>query len=89
LSAGRKKVLEPDGSKVLNRSMNKSCFLLAGLLLLLCAPLNAAEDRRERVLNDRKEVTAAGAWIYNDLPAAIAKAGRTGKPLLVVLRCVP
>jgi len=28
-------------------------------------------------------------WIYDDLPAATAQAKQTGKPLLVVLRCVP
>ncbi len=68
--------------------MNKP-ILLAGLLVLLAGSIGAAEDRRERVLNDRKEVEAAGAWIYNDLPGAFAEASRTGKPLLVVLRCVP
>jgi serine protease Do len=30
-----------------------------------------------------------GPWIYNDLKAGFAEATRTGKPLLVVFRCVP
>ncbi|PYM15711.1 MAG: hypothetical protein DME18_03470 [Verrucomicrobia bacterium] len=69
-------------------SMNK---LTAVFLWLLAAAttLSAAEDRRERVLNDRKEVEAAGHWIYNDLPRGFAEAARTGKPLLIVVRCVP
>jgi serine protease Do len=69
--------------------MNKSMAVFAASLFLAVATLGAAEDRRERVLNDRKEVEAAGHWIYNDLPGGLAEAARTGKPLLVVFRCVP
>jgi len=69
--------------------MTKSLTLLTGSLLLAATALNAAEDRRERVLNDRKEVAAVGHWIYNDLPKGFAEAARTGKPLLIVVRCVP
>ena len=63
--------------------------LCAGILLLVSVSLQAAEDRKERVLNDRKEVEAAGRWIYNDLPKGFAEAARTRKPLLVVIRCIP
>ena len=70
-------------------SMNKLTAVFLGSLLLASATLNAAEDRRERVLNDRREVEAAGHWIYNDLPKGFAEAARTGKPLLIVVRCVP
>ena len=69
--------------------MNQSLAFFSGLLVLISAAVNAAEDRRERVLNDRKEIEPAGRWIYNDLPKGFAEASRTGKPLLVVLRCVP
>ena len=69
--------------------MKKSSIVLAGLLFLGVASLTAAEDRKERVLNDRKEVEASGNWIYNDLPRGFAEAARTGKPLLVVIRCIP
>ena len=69
--------------------MTKSLALLTGSLLVAAAALNAAEDRRERVLNDRKEVEAAGHWIYNDLPKGVGEAARSGKPLLIVVRCVP
>ena len=59
-------------------------------LLLACfAPVNAAEDRRERVLKDRAEVGTDPHWIYNDLPKAISEAARTRKPMLVVFRCIP
>ena len=63
--------------------------LLTGPLLLATLASNAAEDRRERVLNDRKEVAAAGKWIYNDLAQGFTEAARTRKPMLVVFRCVP
>ena len=69
--------------------MTKFLALLTGTLFLAVGALNAAEDRRERVLNDRREVQAAGHWIYNDLPKGLAEAARTGKPLLIVVRCVP
>jgi len=69
--------------------MNAPIAILIASLFLAATALNAAEDRRERVLNDRKEVANAGQWIYNDLAEGFAEAGRTGKPLLVVFRCVP
>jgi hypothetical protein len=36
-----------------------------------------------------KDIEVAPHWIYDDLPKALEEAKRTGKPLLVVLRCVP
>ena len=60
-----------------------------GLLLAAVVPMNAAEDRRERVLKDRAELQADPHWIYNDLPKAISEAARTRKPMLVVFRCIP
>jgi hypothetical protein len=69
--------------------VKKTSIVFAGLLFLGVASLTAAEDRKERVLNDRKEVEASGNWIYNDLPKGFAEAARTGKPLLVVIRCIP
>jgi hypothetical protein len=63
--------------------MTKSCFL--ALVALLAAPLGDKEKLRE-ALGDN---ALAGTWIYDDLPAGIAEAGRTSKPLMVVLRCVP
>ncbi|MBI4325550.1 MAG: hypothetical protein HY674_09830 [Chloroflexi bacterium] len=63
--------------------------LLTGLLLLAAATMPAAEDRREKVLKDRAELQADAHWIYNDLPKGFTQASQTGKPLLVVLRCIP
>jgi len=58
-------------------------------LLLAAASLCAGEDRRERVLADRRELQADRRWIYNDFPKALATAAETHRPLLVVFRCVP
>ncbi|QDV62351.1 Trx7/PDZ domain-containing (seleno)protein [Crateriforma conspicua] len=49
----------------------------------------AKEDRETIVRNDRERVLAAGYWIYNDLDAAVQQARQTGRPILVVLRCLP
>lgn len=60
------------------------------LWLALCPLIGfAAENRDAKVLNDRTDVLSGGRWIYNDLPKGFEEAKRTGKPLLVVLRCVP
>ena len=61
-----------------------------GMLLLLSAALPAAaQTRDEMVREDKRKVTEDGFWIYNDLKQAFEKARETGKPILVVLRCIP
>jgi serine protease Do len=60
------------------------------LAAMLCAVASAgAQTRDEKVHNDRKKVEARGLWIYNDLPKAFSDAKTSGKPILVVLRCIP
>lgn len=58
-------------------------------LILTTLAASGAEDRRQRVLDDRTQVQAQGDWVYNDLGKGTEEAKRTGKPLLVVLRCIP
>lgn len=48
-----------------------------------------AQTREEKVREDRRRVEAEGFWIYNDLPQAFETAKLSGKPILVVLRCIP
>jgi hypothetical protein len=48
-----------------------------------------AQTREQKVQADREKVEAEGFWIYNDLPRGFAEAKKTGKPMLVVLRCIP
>lgn len=54
-------------------------------------PYAAAQQktRDQKVREDRDRVTEAGFWIYNDLDSGFERARQTGKPLLVVLRCIP
>ncbi len=58
------------------------CLAVTGLAF-------AQISREEKVLGDRKKVEAEGFWIYNDLAKGFAEAKKTGKPMLVVLRCIP
>ena len=57
--------------------------------LLFHVASHAAENRDAKVRNDRSAVEATGLWIYNDLAQGFLEAKKSGKPLLVVLRCVP
>jgi serine protease Do len=65
--------------------MTRIVFLLALLPLIVWG----AENRDTKVRNDRTDVLGGGKWIYNDLGKGFAEAKKSGKPLLVVLRCVP
>src|SRR4051812_26354667 len=65
-----------------------SIFFVFSLGLVLASSLTA-QDRETKVRNDRKNIEEAGRWIYNDLPNGIAEAKETGKPLLVIFRCIP
>ncbi|MGV3531724.1 MAG: Trx7/PDZ domain-containing (seleno)protein [Chthoniobacteraceae bacterium] len=47
------------------------------------------KDREGAVRQDRAAMANDERWIYNDFNRGFAEARRTGKPLLVVLRCVP
>lgn len=60
--------------------------LCCWLVLATCA---WAQTREEKVRNDKKKVEAEGFWIYNDLAKGFEQARETGKPILVVLRCLP
>ena len=42
-----------------------------------------------RLWEQLEDLELRGRWYYDDLGAAMAEARRTGKPLLVVLRCPP
>lgn len=47
------------------------------------------KDREGAVRGDRAAMEQDSRWLYNDVERGFAEAKRTGKPLLVVLRCVP
>jgi hypothetical protein len=45
--------------------------------------------REQAVRGDRQAMSGDARWLYNDLETGFEAAKQTGKPLLVVLRCVP
>jgi len=62
------------------------------LISLIVAPPSHGEtvkDREGAVRGDRAAMEKDARWIYNDFQKGFSEASRTGKPLLVVLRCVP
>lgn len=75
----------------------KKLLLTAGFSLLAFwqmtpdASLFAQEKktREQKVREDRAKVEAEGFWLYNDIPGAMREAQKSGKPVLVVLRCLP
>lgn len=76
----------------MNRFLKNAGFLaLVGGLLLNTS--SAAEEtkktREQKVRDDRAKVESAGYWIYNDLAKGFAEAKSTGKPMIVILRCIP
>jgi serine protease Do len=68
-------------------------FPITFLTLIMAAalPVRAAavKDREGAVRQDRAAMENDARWIYNDYERGFAEAKKTGKPLLVVLRCVP
>lgn len=57
--------------------------------LALAIPALAQNARDQKVRADKEKVEADGFWIYNDMEKGFAEAKKTGKPILVVLRCIP
>jgi hypothetical protein len=60
--------------------------------LLLCGTIahgEAVKDREGAVRKDRATMGFGTRWVYNDIDNGFAAAKRSGKPVLVVLRCVP
>jgi hypothetical protein len=56
---------------------------------MFCCVSAYGQTREEKVRSDRQAFESQDHWIYNDFEAGVALARQTGKPLLVVFRCVP
>lgn len=63
--------------------------LLLSAALSTAALADAVKDREGAVRNDKATMEKDARWLYNDTAAAFTAAQKSGKPLLVVLRCVP
>lgn len=65
--------------------------LLAGSSMI-CQSVIAQEARKtptDKLLADQSEFAGQNRWIYNDLDKALAQSKKSGKPVLIVFRCVP
>ncbi len=75
--------------------MTPSTLFMALFIAVLVASSATAADgdapksREEIVRGDKEKVLRDGFWMYNDIPGALEEARRTGKPIIVVLRCLP
>jgi serine protease Do len=67
----------------------------AKLLLLLFTIIPAgllhaqSKDRNTLVREDKTRVLEDGFWIYNNVELGLEQATQSGKPLLVIFRCIP
>lgn len=64
-------------------------ILIATAVISVGASAETVADRRGAILDDRANLEKDPRWIYNDFNKGFEKARQTGKPLLVVLRCIP
>ena len=62
--------------------------LLPYITAAILPALSASGAERE-LQQQLKDTAIAPHWLYCDLPEALAQAKESGKPILVVLRCVP
>ena len=65
------------------------CGFCALLLSFTHSTAETVRDREGAVRGDRAAMENDARWIYNDVQRGFEEAQKTGKPLLVVLRCVP
>lgn len=64
--------------------------IVAGVLIAATGATAAPPNTREaKVRADKANVEKDESWVYNDFAKATDEAKKSGKPLLVVLRCIP
>ena len=64
-------------------------FIVTSLILTFSLQGETVKDREGAVRADAKKMEGTDRWLYNDLQTAFAEAEKSGKPIMVVLRCVP
>ena len=67
------------------RSRSSAGFVLAASMFLASASLLEAQEAAKR---EMLEDNVARFWIYDDITGGNSVAALTGKPLLVLFRCV-
>jgi hypothetical protein len=64
-------------------------LILAAVAVSFPIFAETVKDREGAVRNDKATLENDARWIYNDWQKGLAESKRTGKPLLVALRCIP
>jgi hypothetical protein len=67
----------------------KRTLLLSAALFPTLLTAEAVKDREGAVRADKARMEADKRWAYNELDSGFRQAKLTGKPVLVVMRCVP
>lgn len=67
----------------------KRFLSILSCMLLLANGYAYSQDRETKVRNDRTRIIEEGFWIYNNVEKGLEQAKQTGKPLLVIFRCIP
>lgn len=62
---------------------------LLPVLALFLALHSTPQGDKEKLRTAMGDGALVGTWYYEDLEGGLAEARRTGKPLMIVLRCVP
>jgi hypothetical protein len=73
----------------MSRIVSPILLILVAAAVAVAPNLVGAQTREQKVRQDKAKVEADGFWIYNNLAKGIDEAKASGKPLLVVLRCIP
>ncbi|HET6406471.1 MAG TPA: Trx7/PDZ domain-containing (seleno)protein [Chthoniobacteraceae bacterium] len=71
------------------KALSSVLLFALGVYALPYLHAETVKDREGAVRKDRATMENDPRWIYNDFERGFAEAKRTGKPLLIVLRCVP
>jgi serine protease Do len=72
---------------IARRLIRWACVLM--LLLYALVDRRAQDEPETDVKGVLKDTDVADFWVYDNLESGIQQARRTGKPLLVTIRCVP
>ncbi|OHB76624.1 MAG: hypothetical protein A2Z34_04010 [Planctomycetes bacterium RBG_16_59_8] len=62
---------------------------LASLLFALTTSARAPQETDEQLKKNLRDKGLVGTWIYDDIEEGYAEAKKSGKPLMIVFRCVP
>jgi len=54
-------------------------------ITMVCDPCHRMDELRDGL----RDTVLKGEWVYDDLEAGLATARKSGKPVLVLARCVP